>query len=84
MTVTHRIGAVVVGEGEEVRLAFQTVKAGDVVDLRHYGTFGAAKTYMATGKGVTVAVGKIADLIRLLQEAEAKAHDLGLLTDSTG
>jgi hypothetical protein len=82
MTVLEKpvaVGAVVKNATEEVRVSLQHFKGHDLIDVRVFGKFSAAKTFMGTGKGVAINVAKLPDLIALLIEAERQARDLGLL-----
>ena len=61
---------------EELRVSC----TGDQLDLRIYANgAGPAKVMMPTKRGLTFPVAMLPDLIRSLQNAEAKARELGLV-----
>jgi len=78
------IGLIDKNASEQIRVALQEYKNLPLVDLRVYGRFSAAKTFMPTAKGISFNPALLPDLIRLLQSAETKARKLGLLTDKDG
>lgn len=73
------VGSVQKNSAEEVRATFSNYRGHDLFDLRVYGKFGAAQTFMPSGKGVSVNIAKLPELIALLQQAEAEARSLGLI-----
>lgn len=83
ITLPLTVAEVQKNASEKLRFAFQELKGHQLLDMRVYGIFSAAKTYMPTGKGVSVNVSKIPELIAALQEAERKARELGLIGTET-
>lgn len=78
------VGAVKKNSQEEVRIAINEFKGHVLLDLRVYAEFSAAKVPMATQKGVSIRATAIPDLIALLQRAEVKARELGILEAEEG
>ena len=71
------IGVIPKNRREQVQIRLREYKGHAFIDIRlHYDDDGAIKS---TGKGCTVAPGKLAELIAALQRAEAEAKAAGLL-----
>lgn len=82
ITQPINVGSVQKNSAEEVRATFSNYRGHDLFDLRVYGKFGAAQTFMPSGKGVSINIAKLPELIALLQKAEAEARSQDLLGGS--
>lgn len=66
---------------ERVRIALDRFKGHDLIDVRvTVEMTQATGIYMPTGKGVSLKVEKLPELIAALQAAQARAVEEGLLT----
>jgi hypothetical protein len=78
MTFPIVIAEIAKGDAQ-VRIALDEFKGNRTVDVRVFEQFTAAKAYMPTKRGVTLGLAKLPELVRALQDAEAKARELGLI-----
>lgn len=78
------IGQIAKNASEEIRVALQEYKGLTLLDIRIYGRFSAAKTFMPTSKGISFNPALLPDLIHVLQNAESETRKLGLLSDKDG
>jgi hypothetical protein len=63
----------------ELRITLDRFKGRYVVDVRQWESFTPARVFMATKRGVTLAVVRLPELAKALAEAERHARELGLM-----
>lgn len=78
------IGFIDKNASEQIRIALQEYKGLTLLDMRVYGRFSAARTFMPTAKGISFNPALLPDLIVVLQAAEAKARCRDLLGEKGG
>ncbi len=71
------VGSIVKNKREEIRVTLSTFKGHDLVGCRIW--FKAKDDYKPSSKGIALNVRILPELIGLLEEAEKKAVELGVL-----
>lgn len=77
MSAPVAVATIAKNASEEVRVTLDTFKDVQLVDIRVFGQFTAAKAMMPTKKGASLNVAKLPELIRALQAAEVTAREMG-------
>lgn len=84
MTLPISIAQIPKNSAEETRVTLEEFKGLPLCDIRVFGQFSAAQTFMPTKKGVSVNVAMLPTLIAALREAEVKAREAGLIPPDEG
>lgn len=76
------VGSIPKNQREEIRVTLSNFKGHDLVGARVW--FKAGEDYRPSSKGITVNVRILPELIGLLEDAEKKAVELGVLDPDSG
>ena len=82
MTDAHLIATITKNSREQIMISLTEFKGHDLIDVRVFANDGSE--HVATRKGISIAVGRLPELIQALQGAEAEARRRGLLDGEGG
>lgn len=71
--------AIVEKGNDEVRVTIDRYMDTPTIDVRIFTPFTMAQVPMPTKRGVTLAIGRLPEVVRALQDAEKRARELGLI-----
>lgn len=71
--------AIIEKGNDQVRITLDRYMDAPTIDVRIFSPFTMAQVPMPTKRGVTLAIGRLPELVRALQGAEARAMELGLI-----